>query len=179
MLTPLQVKKNSLNICRTLNTMPDITYASSIAAYLSFGNEVNLNPFLSHSTQRKQHILVPTLPPISGKRQLSFRQWKPTFSNKPNIFGIDEPKHSKVIPTKFISVILVPLVGFTKEGYRVGMGGGYYDYTFKHLSNNIHHRTLLIGIAHDCQKIPLCKPQPWDIKLDRIVTEKQVYYVDK
>lgn len=44
-----------------------------------------------------------------------------------NAFGIDEPKEGTLIPESEIDLVLVPLLAFDKNGYRVGYGKGYYD----------------------------------------------------
>ena len=36
-------------------------------------------------------------------------------------------KKSKIVKPQDIDFILVPAVGLDKKGYRLGMGGGYYD----------------------------------------------------
>ena len=44
-----------------------------------------------------------------------------------NAFGIDEPKEGTIVPESEIDLVLVPLLVFDKNGYRVGYGKGYYD----------------------------------------------------
>lgn len=44
-----------------------------------------------------------------------------------NIYGIDEPKEGKLMSENEIDLVLIPLLAFDKEGFRVGYGKGYYD----------------------------------------------------
>ena len=74
-----------------------------------------------------------------------------------------------------MEVVIVPLVGFDKAGNRLGMGGGYYDRTFTRKHTLHLQRPKLIGWAHECQKVPQLPTQPWDVPLDAVVTEKQIY----
>lgn len=91
-----------------------------------------------------------------------------------NRWGIPEPQPSSctVINSEQIAVVLVPLLAFDKQGYRVGYGKGYYD-------------RFLAECRPDCLKIGLSLFEPvecitdvelTDIRLDRCVTSEQVYF---
>jgi 5,10-methenyltetrahydrofolate synthetase len=62
--------------------------------------------------------------------------------------------------------VIVPLLGFNEQCYRLGRGGGYYDRTLEHLP-----KVLTIGVAYSGQKIDF-STESHDIALDMIVTEK-------
>ena len=65
----------------------------------------------------------------------------------------------------------MPLVGFDLEGNRLGMGGGFYDTTLDKVVNQRWQPTpKLIGLAHSCQLSKDIPKEPWDIKLDEIIT---------
>lgn len=74
------------------------------------------------------------------------------------------------IPTAKFDVIIVPLVGFDEAGNRLGMGGGWYD---RFLAVQPH--ALTIGLAFECQKVPLVPIEAHDQSLDVIVTEAAIY----
>jgi 5,10-methenyltetrahydrofolate synthetase len=65
-------------------------------------------------------------------------------------------------------VILVPLVGFDKDGHRLGNGGGYYDRTLAALVP----KPLCIGIGNEAGAIETIYPQQHDVPMDAIVTER-------
>ncbi|MBV1876483.1 MAG: 5-formyltetrahydrofolate cyclo-ligase [Pseudomonadales bacterium] len=107
--------------------------------------------------------------------RLLFQQFNNTklVNNK---FGIVEPGYQpkQLINPNMLDLILVPLVGFDRSGNRLGMGKGYYDRTFaKH--QNAWHKPLLVGIAHSIQETSKLSPQAWDVALDIIVTEKEIF----
>jgi hypothetical protein len=64
-------------------------------------------------------------------------------------------------------VLIVPLLGFDAEGYRLGYGGGHYDRTLAAMVP----RPLTIGVGYALGRLETIYPQPHDIPLDAIVTE--------
>ena len=79
-------------------------------------------------------------------------------------YGIPCPDSSPpfVIP----NIILVPLLGFTKECHRIGYGGGYYDATLKALSSAI---SIGVGFSEQlCSYLPI---EVHDQSLNYIITE--------
>lgn len=93
----------------------------------------------------------------------------------PNRYGINEPKDTPSIDTETLDIILTPLVAFDRQGHRLGMGGGYYDRTFSFLLNQADiPRPKLIGLAYACQEVPSLSPDPWDVPLHGVVTERKI-----
>lgn len=89
-----------------------------------------------------------------------------------NKFEIPEPIYDeeKIIAGNSLDLVIVPLLGFDKEGHRLGMGGGFYDrcFAFKKMNNS---KPILMGYAYDFQEIEALKPESWDVDLDMIATE--------
>ena len=71
-------------------------------------------------------------------------------------------------PSVTPDVLLVPLVGFDAGGYRLGYGGGYYDRSLAARTP----RPLAIGIGFEISRLATIHPQPHDIPMDAIVTER-------
>jgi 5-formyltetrahydrofolate cyclo-ligase len=90
-----------------------------------------------------------------------------------NRFGIDEPSAEADIQSAF-DAMLVPLLGVDSQGHRLGHGGGFYD---RYLSD---YRTLhgalptLIGLAWEVQLLDALAPDPWDIPLNAVLTERRL-----
>ena len=63
------------------------------------------------------------------------------------------------------------MVGFDVKGNRLGYGGGYYD---KFLQAD-KKKPVCIGLAFEVQKIMSIEKEKWDISMDIIVTEKEIY----
>ena len=78
---------------------------------------------------------------------------------------------SAPVATHMLDAVLIPTVGFDREGHRLGMGGGFYDRHFAFMRRSQHRKPVLIGVAYACQEISAIDVQPHDIQLDAILTE--------
>lgn len=144
----------------------------NIAAFWPMAQEPDLLPLLYQ--WGSDDALTVSLPVVTGPNQpLEFRQWTPETHMTTGAFGIGEPD-SEIAPLP--DVILVPVLGFTRQGDRIGYGKGYYDRTLAKLKAEGHRFTAL-GIAWACgdlDRIPGVDytPQPHDYRLDGILTDK-------
>ena len=98
---------------------------------------------------------------------MNFSSWSFNYPLKVNSFGIPEPKKNKFI---LPDVLLVPLVAFDKNKYRIGYGGGYYDRYIEKVQKK--KKLITIGFAFSFQEIKKVPKNKYDKKLDYIITEK-------
>lgn len=84
-------------------------------------------------------------------------------------FGVPEPKEKVRFDKNKIDLVIVPGVAFDKEGNRMGYGKGYYDRFLKGMS------ALKIGVCHSFQLLDKIECEEHDIKMDIIVTERDVW----
>ncbi len=68
------------------------------------------------------------------------------------------------------SLMLVPLAAFDRRGHRIGYGAGHYDRAIVR-QHAVGRKPRLIGIAFDCQEVPLVPDEPHDVVLDAVLTE--------
>jgi 5-formyltetrahydrofolate cyclo-ligase len=100
-------------------------------------------------------------------RSMEFRRWDGAAPTTADECGIGTASGEPVQP----DVVVVPCVGFTADGHRLGYGGGYYD---RWLAANSH--VVAIGIAWSFARIELevFAARPHDVPLALIVTEAGV-----
>ena len=152
--------------------------ATKIAFYLAFDGEIDPQPLLSQALAEGKTCFLP----IAGqhdKQQLSFAPYDSSTELMKNQWGIAEP-HAPAIgvsPTDF-DLVLVPLVAFDLECYRLGMGKGFYDRTFNFKILNRSSQPLFIGLAHECQLAEGLPNESWDVSLDAVVTSEKIYRPD-
>ncbi len=150
--------------------------ARRIALYQPCNGEIDPRPIRKLLTGHRDWYL-PVL-----RRHAQGRLWfvrdAPNAPMRKNRFGIPEPSRRRrhIRATHGLDLIIVPLVGFDRHCNRIGMGGGYYDRSLAFLRTRQHWlRPRLVGLAHECQRVDLIEPQPWDLALDAVVTEQAVY----
>ena len=146
-----------------------------IAAYLPNDGEVSLQIVIEYAWRKGIDVFLPVLHPFSPGHLL-FCHFTPSSHMQPNRFGIPEPviEVQDICPLASLDCIFTPLVAFDAHGNRMGMGGGFYDRTLAPIRRD-GLNCQLIGVAHSCQQAGLLPVQSWDIPLDKIVTEQQIY----
>ena len=137
---------------------------NKIAIYLPNDGELSTDKIINFLAKKNKCIYLP----VVHKGKLKFAKIGKQY--KLNKFKIKEPINTEIIHAKQINLIITPLVGFDNFGNRIGMGGGFYDKTFSFkLTQNIYKYPKLFGIAFNFQNI-IIKPNPWDVKLDKIIS---------
>jgi 5-formyltetrahydrofolate cyclo-ligase len=160
----------SHKICTRIRGLAQYRHAKRIALYHAIKGEVDLSAIWRAAPLHGKYCYFPT---ICANQTLAFLPATPSSCFRTNDFGILEPEseaHHAILPDS-IDLILTPLVAFDKYGTRIGMGKGYYDRTLAH-----HRPRLLIGVAYEFQQQPYIEPQPWDVRLDAVVTEHSIYW---
>lgn len=144
----------------------------NIAAYCANDGEISAHLFL----QQTHRVYYPVLQPLQAQGVI-FRQPAGPTRWRRNRWGIKEPSKGRQQPAWTFDVMLMPLVGFTLSGQRLGMGGGYYDRllaSFKHRPR----KPRLIGLAHDCQQLTELPLASWDQPIEFIATGTRLIRAD-
>ncbi len=134
-----------------------------LSGYWPIKGEPDLRPALLALHQAGVLVALPLVEVKAAP--LLFRRWTPETRMQRGDWNIPvpPPEAEAVVP----EIALAPVVGWTKEGYRLGYGGGYFDRTLAHLSP----RPFTIGIGLHSARLSTIFPQPHDIPLDVILTE--------
>lgn len=174
-----QQKLASDRLKERLARLPAFRTSRRVACYLPNDGEIDPTPLIVQLWAMGKSCYLPVLSRLSRDR-LWFALFLPDTPLINNRFGIPEPD---VVPRSWVralelDLILMPLVGFDADGNRLGMGGGFYDRSLDFLRRRRYwHKPRLIGIAHDFQRVERLTPQPWDIPMQYIVTDRATYPV--
>ena len=162
-------KRASQKLIHILLHNPDFIKARHVAIYLASDGEISQNLLLSSNDLRlkNKQFYVPIVQK-NKSRHLHFTKINKHTPLKRNLYGIFEPKQVKPIQNWSLDLVLMPLVAFTKEGLRLGMGGGFYDTTFAKNKKNIK-QPKLIGIAHSLQCVDFLPNEPWDLPIKKVI----------
>ena len=135
-----------------------------IAGFLTIRDEIDPLPLM----QRLHDLGHPTaLPVMEGPgKPLVFRAWAAGEPLEQVVWGIQEPPASA--PAIKPDIVLVPLLAFNTQGYRLGYGGGFYDRSIAQL--RAQKTITTIGIAFDEQKVDVIPHLDYDEPLDWMLT---------
>ncbi len=138
-----------------------------VGGYFPVNYEIDCLNILRVLEKKKFKIALPI---IKKKNLMEFYQYSFKDPLKVNKYGIPEPISKKIINPDYL---IVPLVAFDKNLYRLGYGGGYYD---RYLKNAKKRKKILsIGFAFSFQKFDKLPIDTFDQKLDVIITERKIY----
>jgi 5-formyltetrahydrofolate cyclo-ligase len=143
----------------------------AIGLYCSVGSEVDTGPLRRLAARGGCAVYLPLITSHAAHRML-FRRDRGRY--RPNRMAIPEPICGPACPPRRLDVVFMPLTGFNAAGYRLGVGGGYYDRLFAFRRHSVLRRPLLVGIAYDCQRSSSFTPEAHDVPLDLLVTESGI-----
>lgn len=172
-LSDRERRQLSRALCRQLARQALFRNSERIAVYLPQDGEVETRSLIELCWSLGKQVYLPVLVPYLDNR-LWFARYHPDSRLVGNRFGIAEPEivHRQRIAAQALDLVLAPLVGFDRNGNRLGMGGGFYDRSFAFLLGRRHWRKpRLVGLAYDFQQLPSLPPQPWDVPLTAVATD--------
>lgn len=105
---------------------------------------------------------------VERNEPLVFREWNSGDPLEQGGYGIQIPPASA--PVCVPDIVLVPLLAFDAEGFRLGYGGGYYDRVLQSLRQR--SSITAVGIAFGAQEVDAVPHDELDEPLDWILTEK-------
>jgi 5-formyltetrahydrofolate cyclo-ligase len=161
------------NLGERICSMPEYARAQRIAAYFAVNGEISLDIVIDRALAQGKQIFLPNLDQKALRFAPYFRQQKMRI----NRFKLPEPdvRDDEMLAPEALDLVLAPLVVFDATRNRIGMGGGFYDRSFAFRKDPDQLRPILIGVAHELQKVDRLEPEPWDVQLDMIVTDQNIY----
>jgi 5-formyltetrahydrofolate cyclo-ligase len=122
-------------------------------------------------TLRERGALTALPVVVAPKTPLAFREWHPGVELARGALDIPYPVNSPEITP---DAVLLPMNGWDAQGYRLGYGAGFFDRTLASLAK----KPVVIGVSYELARMETIHPQPWDIPVDYLVTERGVYRRD-
>jgi 5-formyltetrahydrofolate cyclo-ligase len=142
-----------------------VTPGMVVSAFHPVGNELDILPLAARLAAAGAEIALPVV--IAPRQPLQFRLWAPGDPLESGVRGIPVPPASS--PQKTPDVLLVPLLFFDRQGYRLGYGAGFYDRTLAGLRAT--RVVLAVGVAFAAQEVPAVPHEAHDERLDWVLTE--------
>ena len=151
--------------CTIAEAIDPFDGGGAIAVYLASPDEIDLSDFILELLNCKAMVVAPRwngetyeLAKVKGLSDADLRRGP---------MNILEPAEPDIVKPAEVEVWIVPGLAFTKDGKRLGYGGGWYDRLLASASKWAHK----FGVAHEFQIVDDLPNEPHDIKMDDIVTD--------
>ena len=159
----------SLSACSFLTRSPEFAAARVVMLYLSTAQEVDTAPLALRCWQEGKQVVVPKVS-WDQRRMLPVEIHSLQTGLTSTGPGIREPIAGQPIPVDFIDLVIVPGMGFTERGHRIGRGMGFYD---RFLAQP-EFVGLSCGLAFEEQVLPELPVLDHDMPLSMLVTDRGI-----
>jgi 5-formyltetrahydrofolate cyclo-ligase len=151
--------------------MHEFTACATVACYLPARDEVDPGKVIARAWRAKKRVYAPVVDDNGGMEFCRLTSETKLIRNR---YGLWEPITGSRIAAQDIDLVITPVVAFDNYRHRIGMGSAYFDRCFAFLRHRKHWlRPKLLGLAFECQRVEKINPNPWDIPLYQIVTERR------
>ncbi len=162
---------HSAAIAGRLLQLPEYRQAETVLGYMNFGAEFASELWAERALAEGKRLVLPKVNHHTNHLDLYFVE---DFENQlaQGLWGIREPvveRCERLNALNEVEFVLLPGVAFTREGARLGYGGGFYD----KLLASMTHRPALVAAAFSLQIVEQLPQEATDIKVERIVTEQE------
>lgn len=158
----------SETIAEHVAALPETSCARNVHLYLSIpeSSEVSTMPLIERLHAQGKPLSVPV---VRGEELIS-SLYRKGDAVRCASFGQPEPVEVLPFEDAWIDIVLMPLLAFDGNGYRIGYGKGFYDRFLGNLSKRGIF-PLRIGLAFSAQMVEKVPVNSWDEHLDGVVHE--------
>lgn len=165
-MTETDRSSQSFSVCNRILQSSEWQAASDVLLYSALSDELDIQLLFDDAFLNRKRVWLPV---VVGN-DLIIRQYIADNRLMQGAFGIEEPTENSPeisLEDKGVLLIIVPGRAFTKSGYRLGRGKGYYDRLF---AQKRFADAKKIGVAFCCQIYDSIPVDAWDVKLDLVVS---------
>lgn len=163
---PGDIRSSDMAIYQNLLTLPEYRAAAGIFCYYSIGSEPDTHRIIGHAFGAGKRVFLPR---ILGKGVMEAVEIQDLQDLHPGRLNIPEPVGpASEEPMKPSFLVLVPGLAFSKRGYRLGQGGGYYD---RYLAAS---KAVTAGLCRERFLMDTLPLEPHDVKVHVLVTDKEI-----
>ena len=164
------IQKASANACKILAERKEFSNAETVLLYFPVKNEISPLPIFELALHNGKSIAFP----VCNKKDntLTFRKVTSLCEPEDTDFGLYEPKFGcEEIRPDARTLCVVPALAFSRDGHRLGYGGGYYDRFLKDFQG------VSVGFAYSELLLPDIPNNSHDVPVNMIITESEVLYI--
>ena len=159
-MTVQEIETASEKLGRLFLQSPQYRQAKTIYGYLPYNQEVRTVPMLLQALKDGKRVAVPK---VYGD-EMKFIYMTDLSQVEKGYAGIPEPITDGPVAQEPDALVLMPGLAFTKDGQRMGYGGGFYD---KFLAQEPNHPTL--ALCYEFQMVPQLPTEQYDIPVDCVL----------
>jgi 5-formyltetrahydrofolate cyclo-ligase len=165
---PQERLARSRQVAARLEGLAPLQAARTVAVYAPLGSEVDAGLAAARLRARGVRVLFPRSVP--GERRLVFSACAPEELVRGPLGALEPRPGEPEVRLAEVDAFLLPGLGFSSDGLRLGRGGGYYDMALQQAP-----RAARIGLCFDLQLVPSLPHEPHDAPLDALVTESRTF----
>jgi len=167
-LSEEEIKEKSALIKAHLENLDSYQKSNTVMVYLNFRSEVLTDDLIENLFKQGKKVVVPIS--IKGTRTLLLSEIKSLSDDlELDFYNIRVPKKESIkeVSPADIDFVITPGVAFSKDKYRMGYGGGYYDTFIEKLRED----ALTCALAFDVQIFDKIPKEDHDKQMDYVITE--------
>ena len=159
-MTEEQIVAASSRLGELFLNCPQYKEAQTIYGYLPYNQEVRTVPMLEQAMKDGKRVAVPK---CYGD-EMRFIYMDDLSKVEKGYANIPEPIADEPVADDKTALVLMPGMAFTKDGKRMGYGGGFYD---KFLAAEPNHPT--VALCYDFQMVEDLPTEDYDIPVDCVL----------
>ena len=140
-------------------------YGPTVALYLPIGSEIDPKPLMGKLVAAGAKLALPC---VQDDGSMVYRAYTRGDMLEQRPFGLLEPNPE--VPEVNPTLVITPLLGFDRNGNRLGYGKGHYDRALTRLREQ--GRVFVCGLAYFGQEVEEVPAEPHDVPLDWVMTER-------
>ena len=161
----------SAAITERLLQLPEYRQAGTVLGYMNFGAEFASERWVARVLADGKRLALPKVNRHTNHLDL---YWVEDLENQlaAGLWGIREPvveRCERLTASNEVEFTLLPGVAFTRDGARLGYGGGYYD----KLLASVVQRPVLAAAAFALQIVEALPQEATDVKVEWVITEQE------
>jgi 5-formyltetrahydrofolate cyclo-ligase len=167
-LSEEEIKEKSALIKAHLENLDSYQKSNTVMVYLNFRSEVLTDELIENLFKQGKKVVVPIS--IKGTRTLLLSEINSLSDDlELDFYNIRVPKKESIkeVSPADIDFVITPGVAFSKDKYRMGYGGGYYDTFIEKLRTD----ALTCALAFDVQIFDKIPKEDHDKQMDYVITE--------
>ncbi len=159
-LTDAEKRMAGERLMRCIERDERVRQCSDIVLYWSMDDELPTHE-LAERLRRTKRVYLPVI--VGERLELRRFEGEERMSVEPR-YGIAEPTSGELLEDDAEGVVIVvPGVAFTREGKRLGRGGGFYDRMLAQ-----QKRAVKIGVGFACQRVDDLPTEEHDWTMDEV-----------